>query len=253
MTDPVPVSDADLNAYLDGELDESRASRVEAWLAAHPDDAELVRDYRGLNQALQSVYGPLAEGEFPAGILDRSRRRAPPALRVAAVLGWLALGGLMGWLANDARPPSADLGPVVARAMAAHAVFVPEVRHPVEVGGGERKHLNAWLSKRLQHPVLAPDLGAVHYQLLGGRLLVDDGQPAAQFMYEEESGERMTLYVRSNPGKPESTAFHYAEGAGVRSVYWLDGQLAYALVSDGSDDRDALTRIADAAYRQLNP
>jgi anti-sigma factor RsiW len=251
MTDQTPISDADLNAYVDGQLDEAGTARVEAWVEQNPDAAEQVREYRALNHSLRGVYGSILERDVPGGMLLRSRRRTSPVLRVAAVLAWLVLGGLVGWLAHDARVPSTDLDSIVARAIAAHVVFVPEVRHPVEVGSSERNHLNAWMSKRLQHPVLAPDLQAVDYRLLGGRLLVDSGQPAAQFMYEEDSGERMTLYVRSNPGQPESTAFHYTEAAGVRSVYWLDGSLAFAIVGDS--DRDELARVADAAYRQFNP
>ena len=44
------------------------------------------------------------------------------------------------------------------RAANAHAVYVPEVRHPVEVGADQEAHLVQWLSKRLAVPVRAPAL-----------------------------------------------------------------------------------------------
>jgi anti-sigma factor RsiW len=51
--------------------------------------------------------------------------------------------------------------------MYAHAAYVPEVRHPVEVAASEQQHLIAWLSKRLSRPLRAPSLDAAGYQLLG--------------------------------------------------------------------------------------
>lgn len=74
------------------------------------------------------------------------------------------------------------------RAALAHAVYAPEVRHPVEVAAVEKAHLAAWLSKRLEAEVRAPDLGGAGFALLGGRLLPGEALsgaaslPAAQFM-----------------------------------------------------------------------
>jgi len=48
MTDQ-PITDNDLHAYVDGELDAARRAEVEAHLAANPAAAKIVRDYRRLN------------------------------------------------------------------------------------------------------------------------------------------------------------------------------------------------------------
>ncbi len=56
-------------------------------------------------------------------------------------------------------------------AVLAHAAYVPEVRHPVEVAAPEEQHLVAWLSKRLSTPIKRAVARTAGYQLLGGRLL----------------------------------------------------------------------------------
>ena len=60
----------------------------------------------------------------------------------------------------------------MATALGAHTVFVPEVRHPVEVKADEA-HLVRWLAKRVGADVRAPALGSMGWQLMGGRLLPD--------------------------------------------------------------------------------
>ena len=84
---------------------------------------------------------------------------------------------------------------------------------------------------------------------MGGRLLPDqEGLPAAQFMYEDSSGRRLTLYVRKETGL-NNTSFRFYERDGFGSFYWIDRPLAYAL--SGRVSRDELSGIANAVYAQL--
>ena len=94
-------------------------------------------------------------------------------------------------------------------------------------------------------------LESLGFQLLGGRLLPADGQPAAQFMYQDGGGQRLTLYARRRLGGNCETAFRFAEQDGIGAFYWVDGDLAYALIGDLS--RPMLDQVAHAVYRQLNP
>jgi anti-sigma factor RsiW len=48
---------------------------------------------------------------------------------------------------------------------------------------------------------------------MGGRLLPAEDGPAAQFMYENGTGERLTLYFRNGIG--DETAFRYHEEVGI--------------------------------------
>jgi anti-sigma factor RsiW len=66
----------------------------------------------------------------------------------------------------------------------AHAVYLPEKRHPVEVAAAEQDHMVQWLSKRLGKPLKIPQLGAQGFELVGGRLLPGDSGARAQFMFQ---------------------------------------------------------------------
>ena len=76
----------------------------------------------------------------------------------------------------------------------------------------------------------------------------DDGKPAAQFMYENEAKERLTVYVRRNIESQE-TAFQFVSDKGVSAFYWIDADFAYALV--GKANRDGLQKAAKIIHRDL--
>jgi anti-sigma factor RsiW len=87
------------------------------------------------------------------------------------------------------------------------------------------------------------------FELLGGRLLPGNEGPVAQFMYQDQSGKRLTLYV-TRPHKGDAlTAFRFAQEGPVSVFYWMDSECGYAL--SGELDRPALAKVATAVYRQL--
>ncbi len=148
-------------------------------------------------------------------------------------------------------PPTAE-GQALARSAAvAHAVYSPEQRHPVEVGADQQQHLVTWLSKRLGAPLHPPQLGALGYELIGGRLLPGQSGPVAQFMYDNAGGKRLTLYVSTEQRHNRSTAFRFTQEGQVGVFYWIDGRYGYAL--SGGLDKAALAKLADAVYAQLEP
>ena len=146
------------------------------------------------------------------------------------------------------------------RAAVAHAVYSPEQRRPVEVDAAHEDQLIAWLSKRMGAPMNPPHLQAVGYALEGGRLLPGGQGPVAQFMYRDEAGSRLTLYVSnevsdlaapagSASGKNADTAFRFAREGKVNVFYWVEGPFGYAISADV--DRAVLARVSGEVYRQL--
>ncbi|AMY67587.1 putative transmembrane anti-sigma factor [Frigidibacter mobilis] len=145
-----------------------------------------------------------------------------------------------------APPRSVDL-PMLA-ALRAHDTFAVEVAHPVEVGADQMEHLTGWLSKRLGQPFAAPDLGAFGFDVIGGRILPAASGTAALWMYENEAGERLTLYAAPQP-EGGQTAFRFIEAEATQGFWWVDGSFGYAVV--GNIPRAALRGIAIAAHEQL--
>jgi anti-sigma factor RsiW len=252
-----PVTEAELQAYVDGQLPAARTVEVAQHLAQHEEDAQRVAAYRRQNENLQLVYAPLLTAAVPARLQPGARRYwwqplQPLLQHYAVAAALMVVSGIAGWQLHAYVAAEREQTVYLARVAAvAHAVYSPEVRHPVEVGADQEEHLVRWLSKRLGTGLKIPHLAAQGYALVGGRLLPDDRGPAAQFMYQDSKGQRLTLYVRVSKEAREQTAFRFAQENKVGVFYWLDGRLGYAL--SGETDRAELLRVADAVYRQLNP
>lgn len=249
------ITEADLQAYADQRLEPERRVAVEAWLAAHPDEADRIADYRKLSEGLRAAYDPVLGEAIPNKLVRPRVHWRRHGLAAAALLVAAVLGGAVGWHLRDSRavPAGGELGAVMARRAAmAHVTYSPEVRHPVEVGADQEAHLVAWLSKRLGSPLRVPKLDEVGYSLVGGRLLPGENGPVAHFMYQCSQGTRVTLYVRTEANNNRETAFRYAEEGKVRVFYWVDRKFGYAL-SSADISKDDLFKVANAVYQQLNP
>ncbi len=247
-----PINEEDLHAYADGRLQAGRRAEVEAWLSEHPEMRQAVAEWRLQGERLHRAFDPVLDEAVPARLAEAARpsRRLP--LRLAAAVAWLAIGGVVGYAVRGHAPPAPQSSASLPRQAAlAHAVFSPEVRHPVEVGAAEETHLVAWLSKRLGAELKPPRLAAQGFELVGGRLLPGEAGPVAQFMYQDARGQRLTLYVRKDAQQNGETAFRYARENGIGVFYWLGGRFGYAL--SGEMEKPDLLRIATAVYQQLNP
>jgi anti-sigma factor RsiW len=247
------VTEDELNAYVDGELPAERRGAVDAWLAAHPEDAEKVAAWRNQADLIRARYAAVA-GEVPPrrlaiARLARRRHRAVAAA-AAAVIAAFVIGGAAGWMArgNEAAARPSDLVRFTSDALDAYRLYTVEVRHPVEVPGDERPHLLEWLSKRVGSPLRAPELDKIGLKLVGGRLLPGPTGATAFFMYEGPSGERFTIYCGRT--SDQEMALRYTTGPQNAAYYWVDQNLFYVL--SGPAEQNKLHEIAQAAYDQID-
>lgn len=245
--------------YVDGRLTPAEHAEVDAWLAADPALAQRVRADLADIVALRGATAHVLEEEIPQRLIAAARatpqakRRFPVAIAASAAM--LAIGlGLGFTLAREFAPAAATnaadtvLADIPPPAVAAHRLYVAEVRHPVEVPASEEEHLVNWLSRRLGTKLVVPRLDAYGFTLVGGRLLPGGAGPAAQFMYETRDGKRLTLYVCSE-SEARQTAFRFQEINGVSMFYWQEGKFGYALLSESS--RDLLLPVARRVYATL--
>ncbi|CAN5779077.1 anti-sigma factor [soil metagenome] len=281
-----PITEAELHALVDGQLTAERQREIEAALASRPDEALRVEGYRAQKRELRALFDPVLDEAPPQRVLRAARPRTPWYLqRLAAGIAIALVSGATGWGLHggiSTMAPSTTLaqqGPAsitmasatgfAQRAAVAHAVYSPEQRRPVEVDAAHEDQLIAWLSKRMGAPMKPPHLQAVGYALEGGRLLPGGQGPVAQFMYRDESGSRLTLYVSNEIGElgtsaatrsdttastpigaNQDTAFRFAREGKVNVFYWVEGPFGYAISADA--DRAALARVSGEVYRQLN-
>jgi len=263
-----------LSAWIDGELPAEQRAEVEAWLREHPDDAARVRAWSADARSLRAALDPVLDETVPVALTQTVWRKGPALLpnlgwaRLAAAFALFVLGGAVGaglmWRAQApvAGGAAASASGWVQRAAVAHSVYVPEVRHPVEVRAQE-EHLSRWLTRRLDVPVKLFDLREQGFELVGGRLLPDASGPSAQLMYQAitppgaasaaTKPERVTVYLRK-PDDATPAAFRYEQQGELGLFYWVEGKSAnsgptgYALV--GALPRDKLLALAEAIYRQ---
>jgi anti-sigma factor RsiW len=260
MSDPAEhVTEAELQAYFDGEVDAERRHAVEAHLATHPEDADRLESYRAHDKLIRRAYRMLADRPISPRTLRALmqhwtvRAHRPwlwPAAVVAAGILLFAAGTTSGWYGRALlAPQDPRTHNLVADAAAAHLVYAVEVRHPVEVPASEQDHLATWLGRRLEVPLRVPDLSGSGYELVGGRLLpAEAGRPAAQLMYQDVGGRRVTLYVRTTPGDRQ-TAFRFAREGDLSALYWEDGDVAWVLI--GELPRARLLELANRVYGAL--
>lgn len=260
MTRPDAITEDDLHAYVDGLLSDDNRVAVETWLAERPEERARVEDWKKQADSLRNAFASYAAAHpHDASMLrpqkpDHPWRLKPALTKIAAALMIFVAGAAAGRLL----PPSATTPQDVvlaslptdipAQAKSAYLIYASEVRHPVEVGAGEQKHLATWLGKRLGYPFAIPDLSKIGYDLVGGRLIPVSGKPGAMLMYQDKTGRRVTVLVGHNE-ENRTTSFRMASADGIETFYWIDNELGYAVSAELT--RDEVQKIAEECYRQF--
>jgi anti-sigma factor RsiW len=245
-----PVSEEELNAFLDGELDACRSAEVRTLLdsssVAATRLATLRRNAESLRAALAGIETWPPNPSLDPAVIRRSLRtrawkRAARAVGLALVVG---LAGLLGWSARGAY-----VGPAIdpmRDAMDAYRVFATGRTQAVEL---VRPHvsLSSWLSTSLGREVAAPDLSSRGFKLLGGRLLATSEGAAGLILYEADTGQRISFYIRPARRFISGTK-GWLEDGGLRARYWYRGGYGFAVVGRADDPRtNAIQRGFPAA------
>ena len=257
MSSNLPLSDDDLHAYADGKLPEERRAKFAAAIERDQALAARVAAIRQQNVALRDAFDPWLAEPLPRELIasaqppcGRKPVRSRWALPVLASADTLIIGIGLGWMGRgeflrlDGTPTSFP-----RQAALTHALYATDANRPVEIWANEEDRLVRWLSKRLSFPLHAPNLHAMGYDLVGGRLVAGNEKPAALFMYENADKQRISLLVRRDNEHTSETAFRYALEDGVGVFYWIDDACGYAL--SGRIDKGQLLAIARVVYGEL--
>ncbi|MCZ7909009.1 anti-sigma factor [Agrobacterium leguminum] len=259
MTGSEPqITEADLISYVDGRLEDRQRDAVRAHLASNPTDASKVAMWQQQNATLTALYAPLDTDALPERLdvyrIERRLRsqRADWRNMAAASILILAVGLTGGWfgrgLVSQVAEPTHS---IVADATQAHRLFASEVLHPVEIRADAENasSLPKWLSKRLDRKLNIPDLTRHGLSLVGGRVLPSSEGAAAQLMYEDKSGQRVTLYIVAAVDSSD-TAMRRSSLGSLEAISWDDETIRCALVGNLPSDR--MDAIAKDTYQQLS-
>lgn len=255
-----PITEDDLNGFVDQRLDAQRQAEVEAYLEANPDIAQRIAGYRAQHELLRAALMPVAQEPIPPELnvsrmgaeRQRPRHGLPRwAMALAASL-LVCVGGLGGWGLRGVNPPVQEGTQALAReAAASFAVFAPDRTNPVEIRADNRSQLVAWASRQLRRPVAIPDLASSGYRLMGGRIVPTEHGAAALFMYDDDRGSRLVVLTRPMRVQGDAPMARHSQGD-VNGWSWADDGLGYSLV--GAVAPETLHPIANDVRRQArNP
>lgn len=245
------IDEEELHAFVDGHLGPERQRVVEAYLAAHPEAAQRLDDYRSVNDGLHSLYDDVLAEPLPARLRRAPDKLASPRWRKVVPAGLaLAAGICLGWFGHDViSGPEAFTRLLVGDAITAHRIFALDSTHPIEVGVGQQERLLTWLQYRLGEAVAPPDLTKFGYELLGARAIPGPAGQAVQLRYRNRQGAQITLLISRVNRSQREVPVRPGRADDLSAIFWVDEGFACAMV--GPADAADLRAAAESAYRQL--
>ena len=246
MTNVVNLSDLDVHAFIDGELDGARARKIEDTASLDPGLAARIAAYRSDKALLKRAYSRLAEqplapeweklvrGHVPA-------RPAKFAWRLAGAIAaamLVTLGGLNVYMSRS----HTSAGDVVQAALAVRSDDANTRMSVAVTNLDDARRYGERLRQIVKANVNVPDLERMGYRIT--RLGFYDS--AAEIQYRDRQNKLLTLYLRASDGK---TRFDQFEQHGVRICVWQDDRISTVMA--GTMSAAEMQRLASLAYLGL--
>jgi anti-sigma factor RsiW len=235
------ISDLEIHAYVDGEVDATRARAIDQAMSQDAQLAARIAAYRADKALLKRAYAPLAGAPLPPAWTDLIQNHVPAALpryswrmvgAIAAMLLIVASG--LGWYVAEMRQPAGDVVEAALEVRDEAGVAVPNL-------AGAR-HYDGTLGRIVGADIKVPDLERMGYRVTGigfyGR--------AAEIQYRDRQNNLFTLYLRASDGK---TRFDQFDRKGLRICVWQDDRISTVMA--GTMSAAEMQRLASLAYLGL--
>lgn len=251
-----PIAEEDLHAYVDDRLDPSARASVAGYLERNQVAAERAAAYAAQIERLKAAFSLRAAEPIPPALnLSRlieqrlAERRAPWRAAATVVLA-VGLGAAGGWMLSSltALRQLSGVAALEHEAVANHLVYAADRQRPIELGAAERDNLTQWVSNRLRHPVAPPDLAVLGYRFMGGRLVATAHGAAALFLYDNDRGPRLSIFVRPMRSD-ETTPILVLDIGAVDGCAWVEHGIGYALIPN--EPYEQLERMSEYVRKQL--
>jgi anti-sigma factor RsiW len=249
-----PITETDLLAYVDDQLDPARRIEVEEHLAHDPEAAARVMADLKDRDTLRLIHAaplPRSSGKLfeAAGRLERAlawQEFLQKLRRIAAVVtligfGWVAHGQVgLGVTDSEASPKPPAF---VEDALHSHETGLLRARmtSQPEVGAFDPTEILA--ETGIQLPALPKD-----WQVRDAQIFPSRHGHSVELVIDAEDLGRVSLFAAQAPAF-DVIAPTLARFDKVTAMYWQTGQLAYALTGNGSDN--ALERAATQLSHKL--
>lgn len=253
MTHLDPVSEEDLHAYIDDQLDVARRVEVEAYLAGHPDAAALVmtdlrnRDELRMALAVKPAFVLPATGDAARridGALSRQAwlQRFRPAMAAAILLsaGWFAHG-----LLDTQSGEGADgLPAYVEAAVSARQTSLLRAAMFSQPEAPDYDRSELLSATAIAMPELPADWMVTDVQVFPSRF-----GPSIEMAIETERFGSLSLFA-ARPGGFAVAPVSTLEMGELAGAHWQMGEVAYALLGDRSPQHlgEAASGLAETLY-----
>ena len=256
--DKTILTDEDLGAFIDGELDEKRDIAIAALIASSPELSQRVERLILDKDMIARVYGPLIERPIPDAMrqivtgyrpapklaapwLARAPRRFLPAAMalaaaiVAAVFVYPVLSGGGG-------------DPLVAEALAVRSGQVHAERQFAEADISAEATRDGLVQAALAVPVKVPNLEKAGFKLIAISAYPDKGgREALQLSYRGPTGVLFTMYMRPTAG---GDRFEMSTRRNMQVCVWQNDALSVVML--GEMPAHEMLKVATATYADLN-
>lgn len=280
------VDDVMLMAYVDGEIDAATAREIEKAVAGDPGLALRVQHLRDSAMMARGAFAEVLHEPVPdrliaalGGPTVRAEtaetgtapgatnvvplpRRAPWTPRRAA-LGWAAAASIaalaIGYGVGEMRPQTTELAGLqnassqrwLDNVAAYYHVYQNSLQSKdkllVDFTAADVPELEKWFGAKLNRKLEVPNLQSKGLTTQGGRLVIINDKPAAQFLYSSDKGELVELVIAFTDLPYQSEQI--IRKGDVNIVSWRDNGYAYAFA--GQMDPARLQAIADSVWRDL--
>ncbi|HWF63285.1 MAG TPA: hypothetical protein VN685_01595 [Rhizomicrobium sp.] len=234
------ISDLEIHAYVDGELDASRARDIEGAASADSILAARIAGYRADKALLKRAYSPLAQEKLPSAWIELIQNHTAEKPRtfwrmagaIAATILILVAG--IGFYVSQIEPAAID---VVQAAL--------DVRDDASIAVtnlAEARRYDATLGRIVDAAVKVPDLERMGYRVTKLGIYGH----AAEVQYRDAQNNLFTLYLTASDGK---TRFDQFEQRGMRICVWQDDRISTVMA--GTMSAAEMQRLASLAYLGL--
>jgi anti-sigma factor RsiW len=252
-----------LEAYADGELDPAESTRIEAHVRTCAECRAVIRSVASLGEAVRTglpyhaasdVLRAQVRAQFRAQVSAQVRLDADPVGHLATVLPSPApssagpLASARHWRlvaiaaslcaaaigTHDVATRRAVIGDRVAldRELVSNHVRSLMVGHLVDVASSDRHTVKPWFEGKLTFSPSVFDFASEGFPLVGGRMDVAAGVPAAALVFRDQ---RHAINVFVFPTDSLDSGIVGGEFGGHRVVRWRRRGLQFAAVSTASD------------------
>ena len=252
MMEKTILSEEELHAFIDGELDDARADAVAAIIAGSPELSERVEYFVIDKDMIARAYGPLIEQPVPASLrqaVTGARPAAPARAPMRFLPAAMALAAAI-VAAVIAYPILSSLGgdPLVADALAVRDGHVHAERQFADTEIASAATRDQLVETALSVPVKVPNLEKAGYKLTAITAYPDKGgHNALQISYRDRNGVLFTMYMRQTAG---GDRFELSQRKDMQVCIWQNDDLSVVML--GQMPAHEMLRVATATYADLN-